>query len=133
MSIVVDTNIIAYLYLQNQYTSLAENLLLKYPDWHAPILWKSELRNVLAKYLRSTILNFDEVLNIQTDAENLMENKEYQMDSYSVLKLVKESDCSAYACEFIAFAKSLNTKLVTLDKKILAEFKDVAVSLEEFV
>ena len=62
MSIVVDTNIIAYLYLQNQYTSLAENLLLKYPDWHAPILWKSELRNVLAKYLRSTILNFDEVL-----------------------------------------------------------------------
>ena len=62
-----------------------------------------------------------------------MENKEYQMDSYSVLKLVKESDCSAYACEFIAFAKSLNTKLVTLDKKILAEFKDVAVSLEEFV
>jgi len=131
--IVVDTNIIAYLYLQNQYTSLAENLLLKDSDWNVPLLWRSELRSVLSKYLRNNILNFDEVFSIQKDAENLLLGKEYEIDSYSVLKLVQNTDCSAYDCEFIVLAKTLNTKLITMDKKVLANFKDISISLLDLV
>ena len=131
--IVVDTNIIAYLYLQNEYTTLAENLLLKNPDWHVPVLWRSELRSVLSKYLRSNLLKFDEVFNIQKDAESLLMGKEYEIDSYSVLRLVENSECSAYDCEFVALAKSLNTKLVSMDKKVLGSFKDIAISLIDFL
>ncbi len=50
--IVADSNIIAYLYLPSDYTGLAERLLEKDPYWVAPMLWRSELRNVLAAYLR---------------------------------------------------------------------------------
>ena len=131
--IVVDTNIIAYLYLQNEYTILAENLLLRNPDWHAPVLWRNELRSVLTKYLRINLLKFDEVFNIQKDAEGLLTGKEYEIDSYSVLKLVENSDCSAYDCEFVALAKSLNTKLVTMHKKVLRSFKDISISLIDFL
>ncbi|MFM2344121.1 MAG: hypothetical protein RLZZ210_731 [Pseudomonadota bacterium] len=131
--IVVDTNIIAYLYLQNNYTKLAENLLIKNAEWHVPILWKSEIRSVLIKYLRGNFLSFEEVINIQKDAEKLVFGKEYEVDSYSVLELVKNSTCSSYDCEFIALAKNLNTKLITMDKKLLSEFRNFAVSLEEFL
>ncbi|NDG42863.1 MAG: VapC toxin family PIN domain ribonuclease, partial [Betaproteobacteria bacterium] len=42
---------------------------------------------------------------------------------------VRDSDCSAYDCEFIALAIKLNTKLVTVDKKLLREFPTRAIAL----
>ena len=50
--VVVDTNVIAALYLPNENSVLAETLLLQDANWAAPALWRSELRNVLALYLR---------------------------------------------------------------------------------
>lgn len=50
--IVVDTNLIGYLYLESQYAPQAEQTLRKDADWVAPLLWRSEFRNVLALYLR---------------------------------------------------------------------------------
>ncbi len=37
----------------------AERLIEGEPDWHAPILWRSEFRNILAGYLRRKTLSFD--------------------------------------------------------------------------
>ena len=50
-----------------------------------------------------------------------------------MLNLVASSSCSAYDCEFVALAHELNVPLVTFDKKILAEFKDTAVSSHQFL
>jgi predicted nucleic acid-binding protein len=46
--IVVDTNVIAYLFIPCELTAGAESLFSRDPDWLAPLLWRSELRNVLA-------------------------------------------------------------------------------------
>lgn len=32
----------------------------------------------------------------------LLEGSEFEVNSHAVLKLVKDSDCSAYDCEFVA-------------------------------
>jgi predicted nucleic acid-binding protein len=53
--IVVDTNILAYLYLPTAFSEQAELLLMRQPKWIAPVLWRSEFRNVLALYLRKKI------------------------------------------------------------------------------
>lgn len=127
--IVVDTNVIAYLYLPSEYSELAERLLVQDSDWVAPILWRSELRNVLALYLRKRLLTFDKAFAIQTEAEALLSEKEYEPDSFAVLRLVQGSDCSAYDCEFVALAKRLEKRLVTMDRKILKAFPETAVSL----
>ena len=50
--IVADTNTIAYLYLPSDYSDDVETLLLKDSHWIAPLLWRSELRNILTLYLR---------------------------------------------------------------------------------
>ena len=127
--IVVDTNIIAALYLPSDLTAQAENLLQREPQWAAPVLWRSEFRNVLALYLRKKILSFDEAYRIQSEAESLLADNEYDMASFEILQLAEKSGCSAYDCEFVALAKRLNTPLFTQDKQILAAFSDVAAAL----
>ncbi|MDD5323608.1 MAG: hypothetical protein PHD43_24000 [Methylococcales bacterium] len=72
------------------------------------------------------------VLAIQ-EAEALMVDHEFTVTSVQVLTLTDSSNCSAYDCEFVALAKQLSVKLVTQDKKILLEFPEVAVSLDDFL
>ena len=127
--IVVDTNIVAYLHLVGELTERAEALLRKDPDWAAPVLWRSEFRNLLAGYMRRKTLAFDEARELQSEAESLMAGNEHEVDSQTVLELVRDSDCSAYDCEFIALAKQLNVKLVTMDSKLHKAFPKLAVPL----
>jgi predicted nucleic acid-binding protein len=60
--IVVDSNILAYLYLPGDYTEAAEALLLRQPEWAAPPLWRSEFRNILTGYLRRGMLSFEQAV-----------------------------------------------------------------------
>ena len=128
--IVVDTNILAYLYLPGEFTEAAEALLESDPDWAAPVLWRSEFRNILAGYVRRGSLGFDQALAIQEEAESLLTGAEYEVDSRSVMLLVKDSDCSAYDCEFVALARQLGTSLVTMDGNLLRAFSQIARALD---
>lgn len=127
--IVVDTNIIAYLYLPGEHTAAAEALLEREADWCAPILWRSEFRNILAGYVRRKDISFEQAASLQKEAEGLLAGGEYEVESRAVLELVRDSDCSAYDCEFVALAMKLDTTLVTMDKKLLRAFPNRAVSM----
>ncbi len=131
--IVVDTNIIGYLYLNSERSAQVEEAFLKDAEWVAPILWRSEFRNVLAHYIRKGILSFEDAMRIMDEATMLMQGGEYEITSLDVLQLVKESACSAYDCEFVALARELGVGLVTVDKQILREFPEEAISLDAFV
>lgn len=120
--IVVDTNVIAYLYLPGTHTNAAEALLARDPDWAAPLLWRSEFRNILAGYLRRGTLTFEHAVTIQAEAEGLLSGREYDVESGGVLELVHASDCSAYDCEFVSLAIRLGATLVTADKQLLQAF-----------
>jgi predicted nucleic acid-binding protein len=127
--IVVDSNVLAYLYLPGEYTAAAEALLEQDPEWAAPVLWRSEFRNILAGYMRRRSLNFEQATNLQREAESLLTGSEFEVDSFTVLEFVRDSDCSAYDCEFAALAVKLDTKLVTMDSKLLRAFPARAVEL----
>ena len=127
--IVVDTNVLAFLYLPGEYTAVAEALLERDPDWAAPVLWRSEFRNILAGYLRRGSLTFRQAHSLQCEAEDLLAGAEYEVDSLDVLEFVRDSDCSAYDCEFVAPAMKLDAKLATMDGKLLRAFPGIAVAL----
>jgi predicted nucleic acid-binding protein len=120
--IAVDTNIIAYLFLRGEFAELAEQWLREDRHWVAPPLWRSELRNLLAGYLRRKQLTFESMREIQREAEALLMGNEPEVDSQRVLELVRDSDCSAYDCEFVSVAMRLQIKLLTADKKLLKAF-----------
>jgi len=127
--IVVDSNVVAYLYLPGEHTASAEALLERDPDWSAPLRWRSEFRNILAGYMRRRTITFDQAHDLQAEAESLLIGSEFEVDSRAVLELVRDSDCSAYDCEFVALADKLGTKLVTMDKKLLRAFPACAIAL----
>ncbi len=130
--IAVDTNVIAYLWIPGEFTALAEQVLLKDPEWIAPLVWRSEFRNVLAEYVRREIVALDAAMQILAQAETHMRGGERAATSADVLRSAVRSRCSAYDCEFVVVAEQAGTPLVTNDKRLLAAFPAVAVSLEAF-
>ena len=130
--IVVDTNVIAYLFIPGVHTKFAENALRQDQDWASPLLWRSEFRNVLAGYLRRKLMVFDTAVQIMEQAESLLKKLEYTVSSFKVLELLGRSECSAYDCEFVALAQDLNVPLVTTDNQILKSFRNLTVSLKSF-
>jgi len=131
--IVVDTNVIASMWVPNDMDEWVYKVLKKDADWVAPLLWRSEFRNVLSIYLRKEILELSVVLQATEEAEQLMDANEFEVNSTQVMSLVSDSSCSAYDCEFVVLADDLNVTLVTFDKKIVREFPDIAISPKEFV
>lgn len=87
--IVVDTNVLAYLYLPCEHSAAAEALLARDPEWAAPVLWRSEFRNILAGYLRRGDLTFEQAQRLQSEAEELLSGSEFEVDSPSVFALVR--------------------------------------------
>ena len=130
--IVVDTNVIGYLFLSSDQSLSAERALQKDIEWAAPVLWRSEFRNVLALYMRKNIIDLQQAQIIMNSALKLLKEREYQVPSSEVLRLASESKCSAYDCEFIAVANDLKVPLITVDKQLLRAFPSVAVSLSTF-
>jgi predicted nucleic acid-binding protein len=130
--IVADTNLIAYLLVPGEANEDAEMVLRLDPEWAAPVLWRSELRNVLVSYLRRDLLTLPGALAVMEEAESLLEGREYALPTRAVLALAAGSSCSAYDCEFIALAQQLAVRMVTSDRGVLRAFPEVAVTPRGF-
>jgi predicted nucleic acid-binding protein len=130
--IVVDTNVICYRWISSPKSGAAEIALAKDPHWIAPMLWRSEFRNVLALAIRKKALTIDDAKEIASKAEASFERHEFAVSSDAILQLVATSNCTAYDCEFVAVAEVHQVPLVTVDRQVLHEFPKIAISLERF-
>lgn len=131
--IVVDTNIIAYLFIEGERTAAVNAVLRKDPEWIAPLLWRSEFRSVLTLYLRKQYLMLPQASRLMDEAESLMQGREYQVPSAKILELTDSTKLSAYDGEFAALAGETGVPLVTTDKAILAAVPGLALSIEQFL
>jgi predicted nucleic acid-binding protein len=129
---VVDTNVIAYFFIEGTQTKHARILFEEDSYWIAPVLWRSEFRSILALYLKKKYINAFQMRAIMRKAEELLNGNEYYIPSNQIFDLVEHSNCSAYDCEFIALARDTGEKLITSDKQILKEFPDNTKSLLAF-
>ena len=119
--------------MKGENTEKAEKALKKDSEWAAPILWRSEFRNVLAFYMRHQNLELEKAIKIMNEATHLMNENEYEVISLDVLQLAESSGCSAYDCEFVALAKDLGVSLITSDKKVLKAFPQYTISLDKYI
>lgn len=131
--IVVDTNVIHYCWVRGQNTEIAQAVRRKDPDWHAPILWRSELRNVLTAYLRRGLMSRIQIAGILRTAERALVESEHIVGDDLVLDVVESSTLTAYDAEFVALAGALSVPLVTADKAVLKAFPDRALTMQAFV
>lgn len=130
--IAVDVNVLAYLWIPGELTTLAEAALARDPHWVSSILWRSEFRNILSGYLRRGDLDQAAVDRCIDGAESQLAGYEYLVPSGLVMRKVAASTCSAYDCEYVALAEDLQVTLVTSDRQVLAGFPALTTSLKTF-
>lgn len=130
--IVVDSNVVAYYWVNGPLTEIAQRVQTKDSEWHAPIIWRSEMRSVLTGYLRDGSLNVEQITHLMASAEESFLGREHIVPSDKVFQLVDRTRLSAYDCEFVALASTLDVPLVTADKAVLKAFPDRALTMEAF-
>ena len=132
--IVVDTNILCYYILPSgPFTASAEGVWQRDPDWNAPLLWRSEFRNVLADRIRAGEMSLLEAFQSAARAEAILQGREFTIHMEEVLRLAARSGCTAYDCEFVALAERLAIPLVTMDREVLRAFPETARSPRRFL
>ena len=131
--IVVDTNVIHYCWVRGQNTEIAQAVREKDPEWHAPILWRSELRNVLTAYLRRGVLTRAQIVWILGAADRALAEREHILPADLVLDVVASSALTAYDAEFVLLALALSVPLVTADRGVLKAFPECALTMEAFL
>lgn len=131
--IVVDANILVPFWMSTDFSSIAAKVHETDSEWVAPYLWRSEVRNAMTLYMRQDLLSLGEALEFLEKAEEQMRDMEFHVNSTSVMRLAGESNATAYDCEYISLAKELGLPLVTIDRKLLASFPDIALSPEQYL
>ena len=130
--IVVDTNLVANLLLGGTGEAVARAVLHRDHEWVAPLLWRSEFRNVLAGQVRRRNITFTDAERAAAHAEKLLSGREHVVRSPDVLRWVARSKLSAYDCEFVALAEHLKLPLVTTDREILDSCPSIATTPTAF-
>ncbi|HZZ93245.1 MAG TPA: type II toxin-antitoxin system VapC family toxin [Usitatibacter sp.] len=131
--IVVDSNVVAYCWIRGALTDTAQRLRVCDPSWHAPVLWRSELRSALAGYMVRGDMGAERATTIMVEAESAMAGCEHLVASGSVLEMAASSRLSAYDCEFVVLARALGVPLVTEDRAVSRAFPDVALTMQAFL
>ena len=131
--IVVDSNVIAYCWVNGPLTALAQRVRVQEPDWHVPILWRSEMRSILTGYLRDGSLTGPQVARIMAAAESALAGSEHLVPSAVVFDFAGRSRLSACDCEFVALASVLAVPLVTADRAVLKAFPQTAATMETYL
>jgi len=119
--------------MASPFSAAADAAWAKDSDWIVPILWRSEFRNALTGSIRGRSLTVEEAIAVANLAEAMLDGKEFTVSTSAVLQLVSRSNCSAFDCEFVALAHANGVRLLTVDRQILHEFPEVAISLRRFV
>lgn len=131
--IVVDANVIAYSVVEGRMTAVALSVRDRDPHWLVPLLWRSELMNILAVYARRRGLSFPECLRIWEGAARAFSPNERDPDARMVLDLAITRAISAYDAQYIALALMYAVACVTEDRELLRKFPGVALSMEAFL
>ena len=127
--IVVDTNVIVYFLLGEELGTDAEQLFKQDPEWAAPVILMSELRNVLLGFVRQGGMGPDQAKAMSDDVGAILGDRTATVAGDQVFDVALECGLTAYDAEFVALARTLGVRLITLDGAILRGAADVAVPL----
>jgi predicted nucleic acid-binding protein len=131
--IVVDTSLIVRAVLPGEGHEAALEVAARDPEWIAPALWRSELRNVLATSMRVRGLRLPGAIAAFEQADRLVTDFDLEEFTEGCLALAAKGKVSGYDAEFVFVAERLGKPLVSADRKLAKAFPGRVLSPEEFV
>ena len=129
--LVVDTNIIAPLYVRCADTERVLELHRSDSLWRTDPLALIEFSNILATYQRARYLTTRQARVCLVKAEQLLRPHYVHLTHETALNIALRYGVTTYDARFLAVALHLNTKLVTEDNKLRAAAPALTQSLAE--
>lgn len=128
--VLVDTNVLAYLMLEGDRTSAAQELFERDADWRSEAFIMVEFSNVLTTYVRTKVLSRDQGLKLLAGAEKLVPVLT-SVQNARALEVATQFGISASDARFVALAIQTKVKLLTEDAKLRAAVPSWTVSLAD--
>jgi len=129
--LIIDTNVVAYLLIEGDYTAAARLLHRRDDDWRSEAFIMVEFTNVLTASIAARRMNLVLAQRFLADATSLLHGKLGLIPHDSVLSLAVQYRVTAYDARFLALAQQLDCRLVTEDAKLRAAAPKLTQSLAE--
>jgi predicted nucleic acid-binding protein len=129
--VVIDTNIIAPLYVRSVRTEAVERLFARDAVWRTEPIALIELSNVLLSYERSHYITAAIGRDCLTRAAAFLQPHLFRVSHEAALDTALHYHVTAYDARFLAVASQLGSRLVTEDAKLRSAAPQLTQSLEE--
>ena len=129
--IVVDTNIIAPLYVRSARSDAVTELFARDADWRTEPLALIELSNVLFTYERARYITAATARDCLNRAAAFLQPQLFRVSHQAALDAALRYGTTAYDARFLALAQQLGRRLVTEDAKLRAAAPRLTQSLTE--
>jgi predicted nucleic acid-binding protein len=129
--LIIDTNVVAYLLIEGDYTAAARSLHRRDDDWRSEAFIIVEFTNVLTASIAAGRMDLVLAQRFLADATSLLQGKLTSISHDSVLSLAVQYRVAAYDARFLALAQQLGSRLVTEDTKLRAAAPALTQSLAE--
>jgi predicted nucleic acid-binding protein len=127
--ILVDTNIIAPLYLRSARSRAVAELFARDGIWRTEPLALIELSNVLISYERARYITAARARNCLDRAAAFLQPHLFRVSHQAALNAALRYRVTAYDGRFLALAQQLGTPLVTEDAKLRSAAPELTQSL----
>lgn len=128
---VVDTNIIAALYVRGAYSEPVKRLHARDQVWRTDPFALIEFSNVLATYERARYLTENVAKQCLADAQDFLRPHYFVVRHDAALAMAIRFRITAYDGRFLALADQLGSPLVTEDAKLRSAAPKLTQSLAE--
>ena len=129
--LLVDTNIIAPLYVRSARTDAVEELFARDAVWRTEPLALIELNNVLITYARSRYITAATARDCLNRAAAFLQPQLFRVSHQAALEAALDYRVTAYDARFLALADQLGSRLVTEDARLRAAAPALTQSLAE--
>jgi predicted nucleic acid-binding protein len=129
--LIVDTNVVAYLLIEGDYTAAARSLHRRDDDWRSEAFIMVEFANVLTASIAARRMDLVLAQRFLAAATSLLQGRLTSIPHDSVLALAVQHGVTAYDARFLALAHQLDSRLVTEDAKLRAAAPKLTQSLAE--
>jgi predicted nucleic acid-binding protein len=129
--LLVDTNIIAPLYLRSARSQAVAELFARDAVWRTEPLALIELSNVLITYERARYITAATARECLNRAAAFLQPHLFRVSHQAALDAALRYRTTAYDARFLALARQLGVRLVTEDEKLRVAAPALTQSLEE--
>ncbi len=129
--ILVDTNIIAPLYMRSARSEAVTELFTRDAVWRTEPLALIELSNVLITYERARYITAATARDCLNRAAAFLQPQLFRVSHQAALDAALRYGTTAYDARFLALAQQLGQRLVTEDAKLRAAAPRLTQSLTE--